>query len=84
MAYVFVPVPLPLWAKAPLLILLGLLLSWAISAFVLTKTPLLRRVFAWPGRRTICAWHRQRRSFVCGCRRLSPRGATCVFKIVLC
>lgn len=42
----FVPFSLPLFLKAPLVILLGLGLSWAISAFVLTKAPILRRSFA--------------------------------------
>lgn len=46
LAYVFVPISLPLLLKAPLVILLGLLLSWAASALVLTKVPLLQRAFA--------------------------------------
>jgi hypothetical protein len=46
LAYMFVPVPAPLFAKAPLVILLGILLSWAVSAFVLTKMPVVRRAFA--------------------------------------
>jgi hypothetical protein len=46
LAYLFVSVPLPLFAKAPLVILLGILLSWAVSAFVLRKAPLVRRAFA--------------------------------------
>jgi peptidoglycan/LPS O-acetylase OafA/YrhL len=46
LAYFFVPVSLPLFVKAPLVILLGILLSWAVSALVLTKAPILRRAFA--------------------------------------
>ena len=45
LAYLFLSVPLPLFVKAPSVILLGLVLSWAVSAFVLTKAPVLRRVF---------------------------------------
>ena len=45
LAYFFVPVSLPLSVKAPLVILLGISLSWAVSALVLTKAPILRRVF---------------------------------------
>ena len=46
LAYVFVSVSLPLFVKAPLVILLGLFLSWAVSALILTKVPILRRAFA--------------------------------------
>ena len=46
LAYLFLPVSLPLFVKAPLVILLGLSLSWAASAFVLTKAPIVRRAFA--------------------------------------
>ncbi len=46
LAYLFVPVALPLLLKAPLVIGLGLLLSWAFSALVLAKTPLVQRAFA--------------------------------------
>lgn len=46
LAYLFVPVALPLLLKAPLVIGLGLLLSWAVSSLVLTKTPLVQRAFA--------------------------------------
>jgi hypothetical protein len=46
LAYLFVPVSLSLLLKAPLVITLGLLISWAISALVLTKSPLLQRAFA--------------------------------------
>lgn len=45
LAYLFVPVALPLLLKAPLVIVSGFLLSWAVSALVLTRTPLLRRAF---------------------------------------
>lgn len=45
-AYLFLPVSLPLFVKAPLVILLGLFLSWAVSAFILTKAPVVRRAFA--------------------------------------
>ncbi len=44
-AYLFVSVSLPLWLKATVVILLGILLSWAVSALVLTRLPGLRRVF---------------------------------------
>ena len=46
LAYLFLPVSLPLFVKAPLVILLGLSLSWAASAFVLTRVPIVRRAFA--------------------------------------
>jgi peptidoglycan/LPS O-acetylase OafA/YrhL len=46
LAYLFVPISLPLFLKAPLVITLGLLLSWAVSALILTKAPLLQRAFA--------------------------------------
>lgn len=46
LAYFFVSVSMPLFVKAPLVILLGVFLSWAFSALVLTKVPILRRVFA--------------------------------------
>jgi glucans biosynthesis protein C len=46
LAYFFVSVSMPLFVKAPLVILLGIFLSWAVSALVLTKVPILRRVFA--------------------------------------
>lgn len=46
LAYLFVPISLPLLLKAPLVITLGLLLSWVVSALILTKTPLLQRAFA--------------------------------------
>ncbi len=45
LALLFVSISLPLFFKAPLVILLGLLLSWAFSALVLRQLPLLRRVF---------------------------------------
>jgi hypothetical protein len=45
-AYLFVSVSMPLFAKAPLVILLSIFLSWAVSALVLTKAPILRRAFA--------------------------------------
>jgi peptidoglycan/LPS O-acetylase OafA/YrhL len=46
LAYIFVPVSLSLLLKAPLVITLGLLISWAISALVLARTPLVQRAFA--------------------------------------
>ena len=45
LAYVFIAVALPLFLKAFLVISLAILLSWAVSALVLKKAPLLRRVF---------------------------------------
>ena len=46
LAYFFVSVSMPLFFKAPLVILLGIFLSWVVSALVLTKVPILRRMFA--------------------------------------
>ena len=46
LAYLFLPVSLPLFVKAPLVILLALFLSWVASAFVLTRVPVVRRAFA--------------------------------------
>ena len=46
LAYLFVPLPLPLYIKAPMVILLGIVLSWAVSALVLTRIPGVRRAFA--------------------------------------
>lgn len=45
MVYFFVSISIPLFVKAPLVILLSIFLSWAVSAFVLTKAPILRRAF---------------------------------------
>ena len=45
LAYVFVAFSLPLFLKAFLVITLAILLSWAVSALVLKKAPLLRNVF---------------------------------------
>ena len=45
LAYVFVAFSLPLFLKALLVISLAVLLSWAVSAFVLKRAPLVRRVF---------------------------------------
>ena len=45
LAYVFVAFSLPLFLKAFLVITLAILLSWAVSALVLKKAPLLRKVF---------------------------------------
>lgn len=39
------PFALPLFLKAPLVIISAILLSWAVSAFFLTKAPLIRRAF---------------------------------------
>jgi peptidoglycan/LPS O-acetylase OafA/YrhL len=46
LAYIFTFVALPLVLKAPLVIILAILLSWAASAFGLTKVPGVRRAFA--------------------------------------
>jgi glucan biosynthesis protein C len=46
LAYLFVPVSLPLFVKAPLVILLGIVLSWAASTLVLTRVTVVRRSFA--------------------------------------
>jgi hypothetical protein len=45
LAYLFVGLSLPLFFKAPLVIILAILLSWGISALVLKKAPVLRRIF---------------------------------------
>lgn len=45
LALIFIPVDLPLFLKAGVVIMLAMLLSWAVSAFVLKKAPLLRKVF---------------------------------------
>lgn len=45
LAYLFVGFSLPLFLKAPLVIALAIVLSWAFSAFVLKKAPLTREVF---------------------------------------
>jgi peptidoglycan/LPS O-acetylase OafA/YrhL len=39
------PFSLPLFLKAPLVIISAILLSWVVSAFFLTKAPIVRRVF---------------------------------------
>jgi surface polysaccharide O-acyltransferase-like enzyme len=39
------PIALPLFLKAPLVIILAILLSWAVSEFFLTKAPIVRRAF---------------------------------------
>jgi hypothetical protein len=46
LAILFLPFPLPLIVKAPLVILLGIGLSWAASALLLRRLPLVRRAFA--------------------------------------
>lgn len=46
LAYLFVPISLPLFIKAPLVIILAIAFSWAISSLILTKTPGVRRAFA--------------------------------------
>lgn len=46
LAYLFVPISLPLFIKAPLVIILAIALSWAVSSLVLTKVPGVRRAFA--------------------------------------
>ncbi|GAB4429897.1 MAG: acyltransferase family protein [Anaerolineae bacterium] len=45
LAYLFVPLQLSVFVKAPLVILLGWLLSWGVSAVILTRLPGLRRIF---------------------------------------
>ena len=45
LALAFVDVPLPIQLKAVTVIALGYLASWALSAFLLTRLPGLRRVF---------------------------------------
>jgi Acyltransferase family len=45
LAYAFVGLSLPLIVKAPALIGLALLLSWAISAWLLKRIPVLREMF---------------------------------------
>lgn len=45
LAYLFVPVSLPLFLKAFLVITSAILLSWTVSALLLKKAPLLREVF---------------------------------------
>ncbi len=46
LAYVFTFISWPLALKAPVVIILAIALSWAVSAFVLTKVPGVRRAFA--------------------------------------
>lgn len=45
-AYFFVAFNFPLMIKAPLVILMGFLLSWAFSALILTRAPGIRRAFS--------------------------------------
>jgi glucans biosynthesis protein C len=45
LAYVFVGISLPLIVKAPALIVLAIVLSWAVSALLLKKLPVLRAMF---------------------------------------
>jgi glucan biosynthesis protein C len=45
LAYVFVGLSLPIFFKAPVVIILAILLSWTVSAVVLKRAPILRRVF---------------------------------------
>jgi len=45
LALLFVPLPLSIYAKAAAITLLAYLLSWALSAGVLTRAPGLRRMF---------------------------------------
>lgn len=46
LAYLFVSVSLPLFIKAPLVIILAIGLSWTVSSLILTKAPVVRRAFA--------------------------------------
>jgi len=45
LAYLFIPVSLPLFLKAPMLILLAWALAWGAGALVLKRVPLLREMF---------------------------------------
>lgn len=45
LTYIFLTVSLPLFVKAPVVIGLAILLSWAVSALVLTRAPVVRRAF---------------------------------------
>lgn len=45
LAYVFVGLSMPLIVKAPALIVLAILLSWAVSALLLKRLPVLRAMF---------------------------------------
>ena len=45
LALLFVSIPLPVFLKAPTVIVLGYLAAWGISAALLTRLPGLRRVF---------------------------------------
>ncbi|MDM8526913.1 acyltransferase [Anaerolineales bacterium HSG24] len=45
LAFLFLDISLPLFVKAPLVILLGFVLSWAVTALILKKLPGLQRVF---------------------------------------
>jgi hypothetical protein len=45
LAYLFLPVSLPALLKGPLVILLGFGLSWVVSALLLKRSPVFRRVF---------------------------------------
>jgi peptidoglycan/LPS O-acetylase OafA/YrhL len=45
LAYVFVGISLPLIVKAPALIALAILLSWAVSALLLKRLPVVRAMF---------------------------------------
>jgi hypothetical protein len=46
LAYLFLPISLPLFIKAPLVVILAIALSWAVSSLILTKVPGVRRAFA--------------------------------------
>ncbi len=45
LTYLFLPVPLPVGIKAPTVILLGALLTWAFTSQVVRRIPLLREIF---------------------------------------
>jgi glucans biosynthesis protein C len=45
LAYVFVGISLPLIVKAPALIVLAIMLSWAVSALLLKRLPVVRAMF---------------------------------------
>ena len=45
LAYVFVGIQLPLMIKAPLVLFLAILLTWAFSAWVLKKIPVVNKIF---------------------------------------
>jgi surface polysaccharide O-acyltransferase-like enzyme len=45
LAYIFVPISLPLFLKGPIVMVLGIVLSWGVSSLVLKRIPVLRWAF---------------------------------------